>query len=93
VIDGDFEWDDQKARNNLAKHGVSFEEAQSALVDPAAVFFSDDDFDEERFIAIGMSIRARLDRRPCGAGRAHPHHFRSQGDRYGRSCLREWVTP
>jgi len=24
VIDGDFEWDSDKAESNLAKHGVSF---------------------------------------------------------------------
>jgi len=32
-----FTWDPDKARRNLAKHGVSFEEAASALLDPFAL--------------------------------------------------------
>jgi uncharacterized DUF497 family protein len=32
-----FVWDDQKARANLLKHGVSFEEAQSVFDDPLAI--------------------------------------------------------
>ena len=31
---GDFEWDEDKARSNLEKHGVSFEEASSVFLDP-----------------------------------------------------------
>jgi uncharacterized DUF497 family protein len=30
IVDGDFEWDDDKAASNLAKHGVSFPEAATA---------------------------------------------------------------
>jgi uncharacterized DUF497 family protein len=30
-------WDRRKARVNLAKHGIGFEEAQSALADPVRV--------------------------------------------------------
>jgi Ribonuclease toxin, BrnT, of type II toxin-antitoxin system len=37
VIDGDFEWDEDKAEANLAKHGVSFAEAATVFADPAAV--------------------------------------------------------
>lgn len=37
VVLGDFEWDDRKAAINLRKHGVSFEEAITALADPAAI--------------------------------------------------------
>jgi uncharacterized DUF497 family protein len=32
-----FEWDDQKALANLAKHGVSFGEATEVFYDPNAV--------------------------------------------------------
>ena len=32
----DFEWDDNKALQNLAKHGVSFEEASEAIEDAIA---------------------------------------------------------
>jgi uncharacterized DUF497 family protein len=31
VVFGDFEWDDAKAESNLAKHGVTFEEAAWAM--------------------------------------------------------------
>jgi len=34
VVHGDFEWDEDKAATNLAKHGVSFEEAVLAMRDP-----------------------------------------------------------
>lgn len=30
VVEGDFEWDEDKAASNAAKHGVSFEEAATA---------------------------------------------------------------
>jgi hypothetical protein len=32
----DIEWDSDKADSNLKKHGVSFEEAATALLDPMA---------------------------------------------------------
>jgi hypothetical protein len=37
----DYEWDEAKATNNLAKHGVSFEEASSVFADPLYVDFYD----------------------------------------------------
>ncbi len=57
VIYGDFEWDEEKAVPNLAKHGVAFEEATTAVVDPNAVFLSNDADAEGRLMAIGMSQR------------------------------------
>jgi hypothetical protein len=33
----DFEWDPEKAEANLAKRGVSFEDASTAFVDPLSV--------------------------------------------------------
>lgn len=52
-----FAWDDAKAKANLAKHGVSFEEAKDAFRDPLAVEFLDDrlDYGEDRFILIAMA--------------------------------------
>jgi uncharacterized DUF497 family protein len=46
-----FQWDDQKALLNLAKHGVTFEEAQEAFDDPGRVIARDilHGVDEERF--------------------------------------------
>ena len=59
VIDGDFEWDDDKAASNLAKHGVSFAEAATVFADPAAVYL-DDGSGTDRTVVIGASLRDRL---------------------------------
>ncbi len=57
-----YEWDSAKAAANVEKHGVSFEEAASVFLDPAALTFSDPDHsdDEERAITIGRSARQRV---------------------------------
>lgn len=57
-----FEWDRRKVRLNLAKHGVTFEEATRAFVDPLAKIFEDVDHSvaEHREILIGHSDPARL---------------------------------
>ena len=34
-----FDWDDGKAKSNLAKHGVSFESAMAVFLDPTRVDF------------------------------------------------------
>lgn len=56
-----FEWNIAKAKNNLRKHGVSFEEAASVFLDPLALTFADPDHsaDEEREITIGLSLRQK----------------------------------
>lgn len=54
-------WNDRKAESNLRKHRVSFEEAVTALMDPAAItFFDEGEHEEEREITIGHSVRHRL---------------------------------
>jgi len=52
-----FEWDDQKAFENVAKHGVTFGEATEVFYDPNAVEGEDVEhsFDESRFFIIGYS--------------------------------------
>jgi uncharacterized DUF497 family protein len=60
VVYGDFEWDPAKAEANLAKHGVSFAEAATAIVDLRARFFDDPTPGESRLVALGMSIKARV---------------------------------
>ncbi|WP_366943182.1 BrnT family toxin [Zhongshania sp.] len=52
-----FEWDPEKARSNLRKHGVSFEEARSVFYDEFAIQFDDTDesLQEERFLMLGLS--------------------------------------
>ena len=56
------EWDPVKAKFNLKKHGVPFEEAATALSDPMAVTGSDPDHShyEERYITFGVSEKGRL---------------------------------
>jgi hypothetical protein len=57
-----FEWDPEKAAQNLAKHDVSFPEAEGVFADPLALELPDRDHsdDEERWILIGESYRRRL---------------------------------
>jgi uncharacterized protein len=57
-----YEWDSGKAAANVGKHRVSFEEAASVFLDPAALTFLDPDHsgDEERAITIGRSARYRV---------------------------------
>lgn len=57
----DIEWDYAKAAANLAKHGVSFEEAMTALLDPNALAQEDATAgSEQRWVLVGMSAKARL---------------------------------
>ena len=57
-----FEWDDNKARTNLAKHGASFEEASTVFADPLSLTIPDPAHSqvEDRFIILGQSHRQRL---------------------------------
>ena len=57
-----FEWDPWKAKRNLAKHKVSFEEAATAMLDPLSKTVPDPDhsFVEHRFVTFGVSARRRL---------------------------------
>jgi len=56
-----FEWNPSKARSNIKKHGVSFEEAQSVFYDDLAVqFYDDSPKSEERFLLLGMSNLLRV---------------------------------
>jgi hypothetical protein len=56
-----FEWDPEKAAANLAKHGVSFEEAATVFDDPLADTYDDPDHSEseERFLTFGLSRQRR----------------------------------
>ncbi|MBL4820319.1 MAG: BrnT family toxin [Gammaproteobacteria bacterium] len=57
-----FDWDPKKELSNVAKHGVSFSEAQTAFTDEFARLIPDPDHsaDEYRFILLGTSIGSRL---------------------------------
>ncbi len=57
-----FEWDPRKAALNLAKHGVSFEEATTAFRDTLSATALDPDHSvgERRFVTFGLSSKGRL---------------------------------
>lgn len=57
-----FEWDEKKARKNLKKHGVSFEEAATVFGDPLSLTIDDPLHSkyEKRFVTMGGSIRRRI---------------------------------
>lgn len=57
-----FECDPQKAARNLAKHGVSFEEAATVFGDPLGRIATDPrhSVDEERFVLLGLSRGRRF---------------------------------
>ena len=53
----EFEWNNEKAKANSSKHGVSFDEAKTVFDDPLYIEFFDPDHsdDEERYIIVGQS--------------------------------------
>lgn len=56
-----FEWDASKARANLKKHGISFEEATTVFGDIDAITIkSKVSSSEERFVTIGKSLVGEL---------------------------------
>lgn len=58
----EFVWDEFKAKSNLSKHGVSFEEAKTAFYDPNARASYDPDHShgEDRYILLGLSASLRM---------------------------------
>ena len=57
-----FDWDVRKARSNVAKHGVSFEEASTVFGDLLALTIYDPlhSEEEDRFVTLGESEKRRL---------------------------------
>ena len=57
-----FEWEPDKARANVRKHGVTFEEARSCFYDPRQIAFYDPDHsnDEDRELLIAHSNQGRV---------------------------------
>ena len=57
-----FEWDAAKARLNLTKHSVSFEEASTVFGDRSAITIPDPvhSLAEERFVTIGVSNQGKI---------------------------------
>ncbi len=57
-----FQWDERKNTINQRKHGISFSEASTVFYDPDALVIDDPEHSEveERFIILGMSLKANL---------------------------------
>lgn len=57
-----FEWDEEKAKASLKKHGVGFDEATTVFTDPFSITIHDPDHsaDEQRYIDIGSSDKGRV---------------------------------
>ena len=57
-----FEWDARKAAANLAKHGVSFDEALTIFADPLGRLVEDDrhSVSEPRLVLLGRASSDRL---------------------------------
>lgn len=57
-----FEWDEEKAKANLKKHRVGFDEATTVFNDPFSVTIHDPDHsaDEQRYIDIGSSDKGHV---------------------------------
>ena len=57
-----FDWDENKNRINLEKHGITFEEASTMFFDDRAILFDDPEhsIDEDRFLLLGMSETAKV---------------------------------
>jgi uncharacterized DUF497 family protein len=89
---GDFEWDEAKARSNVRKHGVTFEEAMTVFLDELALPL-EEPAHADRLILIGESRLGRVllvvfaERGPRGiiriisARRATKHERRAYAER------------
>lgn len=62
MVDLRFSWDSDKAKANIKKHGISFEEAQTVFSDEKALLLDDPDHSdtEDRFILLGLSTAIRV---------------------------------
>jgi uncharacterized DUF497 family protein len=58
----EFEWDPDKAADNLTKHGVSFQEAATIFGDPLAITYFDPDHSEveDRYLTFGHASSGNL---------------------------------
>ena len=57
-----FEWDSRKARSNLGKHGVGFQETSTIFGDPLSLTIPDPEhsLSEERYITVGRAFSGKL---------------------------------
>jgi uncharacterized DUF497 family protein len=55
-----YQWDPNKAKSNLKKHGVSFADAAGVFEDENAITIEDEHETESRFITIGRDFLRRV---------------------------------
>ncbi|MDH4184196.1 MAG: BrnT family toxin [Nitrospinota bacterium] len=53
-------WDKRKAALNLAKHGIEFSHAATALDDPRAITIEDARYEDLRFVSVGVDLMGRV---------------------------------
>jgi uncharacterized DUF497 family protein len=52
---GSFEWDDNKRKQNVTKHGIDFDTAKEVFSDPAAyTLASPASAEEQRYVTVGI---------------------------------------
>jgi hypothetical protein len=58
MVGMEFEWNDSKDAINIAKHGLSFYEAQTAFLDKKRIIFPDmkHSSEEKRYFCIGKTV-------------------------------------
>ncbi len=54
------QWDRDKAKANLSKHGIDFADAALVLEDPRALTIDDPHPQEERYVTLGMDALGRI---------------------------------
>jgi len=62
AVNYNFDWDPIKARDNVDRHGVAFEEAATVFKDPKAISIFDPDHSEteDRWVTMGLSEKGGL---------------------------------
>lgn len=55
-----FEWDDNKARNNLKKHRVDFADAVAAFEDESALTIAEPNSQEDRYVTMALDGLGRV---------------------------------
>lgn len=57
-----FDWDPNKAKTNLKKHGIGFEQASTIFLDPGmiSVFATEHSEDEDRWATMGIDSNGML---------------------------------
>jgi uncharacterized DUF497 family protein len=58
----EFEWDQRKAKSNLKKHGISFQETTTVFGDALSITFDDPDhsIEKHRLLTFGLSRTGKL---------------------------------